>query len=97
MPAKPPENNDGEQGKRSELNVFASSRLQELVNRLTWKNVNHKILGRAGRLLQFITWSKNPEVSDNPRNRQLVVSQPSDISGSPALPELSTPANRNPA
>ena len=39
---------------------------KKLVNYLTWDNRNHKILGRAGRLLQFITVGKKTDAVRDP-------------------------------
>ena len=51
LPAKPPENRQGQEAECSKLYVFSRIRLQELVNRVTRyepkMNLNHKILGRA--------------------------------------------------
>ena len=51
LPAKPPENGEGQAAERPKLYVFSRIRLQELVNRVTRyepkMNLNHKILGRA--------------------------------------------------
>ena len=47
LPAKPPENRQGQEAEDSKLYVFSRIRLQELVNRVTRYDLNHKILGRA--------------------------------------------------
>lgn len=47
LSAKPPENGQSQEAERPKLYIFSSIRLQELLNRATRKNLNHKILGRA--------------------------------------------------
>ena len=45
LPAKPPEDDDSKQAKRSKLNVFSCFSLQELLIRLDWQRSEPQDIG----------------------------------------------------